>query len=259
MLWLLQSLKQQYISCGLPAAALESFQGRLISVTHSVELLLDTGTFVSDPTVSADIFVYKQEGGGVGGGGQGYGGQGYGYAPPLPGIGQQQEQQQAFVAPSAPPVPPGWNPVTAPCTYQDPPAPTGASTTAGGGGGAGLTIDGLLATLEQSFDAIADTERWVQAGGGAAFTPSDLARAMQAVNLKLAQPLVMHALMQAPGARAITCEHVVAAARASEESQRGDVVRQMGPHCVDGQDAPRTVKPYLSPFQWTLVAPSFLR
>jgi len=237
-----QSMKQQYISCGLPAAALESYSGRLISVSHSVELLLDTGTFVSDPTVAADVFVYRQ--------------QGAGYAPPpVTGVYQQQQQQpqQPFVAPSAPPVPPGWNPVTAPTTYQDQPS-TNAATSTGGGA---PTVEDLVASLEDSFDAIADTEKWVQAGGGVTFTPNDLARIMSSVKLKLAQPLVMHALMQAPGARAITCEHVVSAARASEEAARGDVARQMGPYCVDKQNALQRVKPFLSPFQWTLVSPTF--
>ena len=275
----------QNISLYLPTDSLESWQGSLISVVHYVKLIWDTGFMTSDPKLSADFFCY------TGRLWENAGGNDPSSNLVNPDLAQND--------PSAPPVPAGWNPVTAPLVSNQqqqqqqeigvpvsmPPTPLQQQQIAGAAmnmqqqqqqqqtGQTGIvpatyqtplnntaapdaTVDSLVELIRQSFDSISDTQQWVERGG-VSMSPQDLGRVMQTVKLKFNQPLVMRELMRSQWADRITCNHVATAALACEESTRGDVVRQMGPHVTDPENAMTIVKPHLSSFQWTLAAPTF--
>jgi len=121
-----------------------------------------------------------------------------------------------------------------------------------------FSVEGLCNALKHSFDALGDTRRWVQGGGGSqALSPGDVAQIVAAVEMGIMQATVMHEVMQCPGAKAITGDHLAAAVKAAQDSSRGDVVREMAPNCQDKQAAGKAVKPLLSTFQWTLVSTEF--
>ena len=252
----------QTISLLVPPESMETYQGSLITVSHYVKLKVDTSFMTSVPELSANFFCYNP--------------------------GNRPSNLVQVGDPSAPPVPAGWNPVTAPlasskkhqqqaigvpatmpkkqeqknkqqqqqqtgqtgivpATYQTPLNKTAAPD---------ATVDSLVELIRQSFDSISDTQQWVERGG-VSMSPQDLGKVMQTVKLKFNQPLVMRELMRSQWADRITCNHVATAALACEESTRGDVVRQMGPHVTDPENAVTIIKPHLSSFQWTLAAPTF--
>jgi hypothetical protein len=125
----------------IPDDALESYQGPLIKVTHSVEIVLETGALISNPSVRADFYLHKVQPMVVG-------------PPTVPPpayisnistnsannaegpspysgniVSGGAEMNNSPNAPSAPPLPPQWNPVEQPMTsiHVGAPAAAGAA------------------------------------------------------------------------------------------------------------------------------------
>ncbi|QDZ19672.1 arrestin C-terminal domain-containing protein [Chloropicon primus] len=229
------SNNQHMLTVQLPESSCESYQGRLLSVRHSIELEVVTGSFTSNPTLRADFICFR-----------------------LPGQAVSYEGSAAPLVPSAPPIPPGWNPVEVPFTAPPKASAVPLAQQGATGPSPDLQTEALVQALALSFDAVTDVKDFVARGGGNNISPQQLASILKAVKLKLNQPLVARELMEIK-TKAITCEHAAAAAAASEESTRGDVVRALGPFIVDPENAERVVRPQLSPFQYTLVEPTLRR
>ena len=101
------SPRQQISHVEVPFATFESYVGSIVSVTHRIELVFHTGTFISNPTLRSDnIFLYRLP--------PSQPSAGWGGPSPAVGLGPGFAQQA-----SAPPIPPGWNPQLEPVSSFD--------------------------------------------------------------------------------------------------------------------------------------------
>mmetsp|Transcript_577 Transcript_577/g.2219 ORF Transcript_577/g.2219 Transcript_577/m.2219 type:complete len:406 (+) Transcript_577:74-1291(+) len=101
------SPRQQISHVEVPFATFESYVGSIVSVTHRIELIFHTGTFISNPTLRSDnIFLYRLP--------PSQPSAGWGGPSPAVGLGPGFAQQA-----SAPPIPPGWNPQLEPVSSFD--------------------------------------------------------------------------------------------------------------------------------------------
>jgi hypothetical protein len=252
--------------------ALDSYQGQLISVSHSVAVIGTTpGTCTTNPQISQQIFIQ-----------------------PSLGVGEQLEAvdpvthqptyagAEAVQATGTPWATTGWNPTAAP-TYEvvmgnaimggaasapvesdvDPPdygvfsataAPAPPPATRG--------YSALISELDASYDDVGAIQRFVNDPVGGTLlrqiTPHQFGEIISKVDFSLDQPRAAKILSDnaMPG---ITTNHLIAALKMLPQGSLGrvDIVRDLGPICTDIAQNKAALKQHVSDFEAILCGAVF--